>query len=67
MKPDDRKKLRDLKLHSIGYKVLETWAEKQVVIWTNMLIEENDEVIRGKIKGMKAILNKVNQMAKKQD
>jgi len=64
MTPEEKKKIREMKLHSPGWQTLEKWAKKQIDNHTKLLIEENDETIRGTIKGMKAFLNKVNQLSK---
>ena len=57
--------VRDMKHNSPGWKIVEVWAEKQVQEMTKMLIDENDETLRGKIKGVRMLLNKINRLSKK--
>ena len=65
MTDDKKQKIRDMKLKSPGWNVMEKWMEKQIKSLTDVLLNGNDEEIRGKIKGMRFILNKVNQFSKK--
>jgi len=65
MTEDDKQKIREMKLRSPGWKILETWMDEHIKSGVNILINSNDEEVRGKIKGMRFILNKVNQFSKK--
>ena len=67
MKLDDTQKfeVREMARSNPGWKIVNEWCKIEVEHLVKQLIQENNEDVRGKIKGIKLVLNKVNSILKK--